>query len=83
MRMKSTGIWPLELVGVIIDVKPMDDWLIMHLRTTTPAGWDLKAALTHEDLTTMLKLFFKPRNLKWLVLGFLKKPVADKPVPEY
>jgi hypothetical protein len=81
--MKSTGIWPLELVGDIIDVKPMDDWLIMHLRTTTPAGWDLKAALTHEDLITMLKLLLKPRNLKWLVLGFLKKAVADKPVPEY
>jgi hypothetical protein len=82
MRMKSTGIWPLELIGKITDVKVLDDWLIMHLRTSTPAGWDLKAALTHEDLRTLFKLLLKPSNLKYLVLGFFR-PLGNKPPPEY
>ncbi len=82
MRMKSTGIWPLELVGDITEVKAVNDWLIMNLRTTTPAGWDLSAALTHEDLRTMIRLLMKPRNLKYFILGFLK-PVRDNLPPEY
>ena len=82
MRMKSTGIWPLELVGDITEVRFLDDWLIMHLRTTTPAGWELKAALTHEDLRTLFKLLLKPRNLRYLVLGFLSR-AGNKPPPEY
>lgn len=82
MRMKSTGIWPLELIGKITDVNVLDDWLIMHLRTSTPAGWDLKAALTHEDLRTLFKLLLKPSNLRFLVLGFFRPP-GDKPPHEY
>jgi hypothetical protein len=82
MRMKSTGIWPLELIGNITEVKTMDDWLIMHLRTTTPAGWDLRAALTHEDLRTLFKLLLKPSNLRYLILGFVR-PLRNEPPPEY
>lgn len=78
MRMKATGIWPLELVGNIIDAASTDDGLVMHLRTTTPAGWDLTATLTHEDVRAMLKLLLKPGNLKWLVFGFTKKTIKDE-----
>ena len=82
MRMKSTGIWPLELVGNITELKRVDNWLNMRLRTTTPAGWDFTAALTHEDLRTMFKLLFRPSNLIYLVLGFLR-PVPSEPPQEY
>ncbi len=82
MRMKSTGILPIELVGKITDMNVSHDWLIMHLRTSTPAGWDLKAALTHEDVRTLFRLLIKPANLWYLIVGFLRHP-GDKPPPEY
>ena len=82
MRIKSTGIFPLELVGDITEIKAENDWLVMNLRTTTPAGWGLSAALTYEDLRTMLRLLMKPRNLKCLTLGFFK-PARNSPPPGY
>ena len=46
MRIKSTGIWPLEFVGDITEVKAENNRLIMNVRMMTPAGWDLSTALT-------------------------------------
>jgi hypothetical protein len=39
MRIKSNAIGVLEMVGDISEIKRVDDWLIMHVRTTTPVGW--------------------------------------------
>jgi hypothetical protein len=81
MRMKSTGIGNLELVGKITALKEVDDWLIMHLKTTTPVGWDLRAAFTHEDLRAFMKLLLRPSNLRYLIFGFAKP--GKRPPPEY
>lgn len=81
MRMKSTAIGTVELVGDITNVREVNDWLIMHIRTTTPVGWDLRAALTHEDLRTFVKLLFRPGNLRYLLFGFAKP--GKRPPPEY
>ncbi len=82
MRMKSTGILPIELVGNITEVKAENNWVIMNVRTTTPAGWDLSTALTYEDMRTMLGLLIKPGNLRYLVVGFFKRS-RDNPPPDY
>jgi hypothetical protein len=83
VRMKSTHILgTLELVGEISDLKVKDKWLIMNLRTTTPTGWNLKAALSYADLLTLLKLLCRPRNLVCLLFGFIKRG-DKKHIPEY
>ena len=81
--MKSnTLMGNVEIVGDITDLTPKDEWLIMNLRTTTPAGWNLKAAMSHADLMALLKLMFKPRNIGYVLFGF-GKPSDKKRVPEY
>ena len=81
VRMKSTAIMgPLEMVGEITDIKVKDEFLVMNVRTTV--GWNLRAALSHEDLLTMLKLLFKPGNLAYVLFGF-GKPKDKTRVPEY
>lgn len=82
MRMKSAFMGSLEIVGEIDSLKAKDGWLIMNMRTTTPTGWNLNAALTHEDIMTLLKLMFKPSNLRYVIFGF-GKPKDKNQSPEY
>ena len=82
MRMKARFMGSLEVVGQITQLKEKDDWLIMNVRTTTPAGWDLHAALTHKDIVTMIKLMLRPRTLRYIFFGF-GKPGSKNQVPDY
>ena len=72
----------LELVGEISDLSLKDEWLVMNLRTTTPAGWNIKAALSHDDVLTFLRFMCRPRNLAYVLFGF-GKPSDKKRAPEY
>ncbi len=81
MRMKSTAIMgTLEMVGDITDLRVKDDFLIMNVRTTV--GWNLRAALSHNDLLTFVKLLMRPSNLAYLLFGF-GKPWDKNRIPEY
>lgn len=82
MRMKSTFMGTMEVVGEITSLKVKDDWLVMNLRTTVPTGWNLAAAMTHKDMVTLLRLVFKPSNLWYLISGF-GKPKDEHSAPEY
>ena len=82
MRMKSTFLGSMEIVGEINNLKPKGGWLIMDLTTTTPTGWNLSAALTHGDIMGLLKLMLRPSNLRYLIFGF-GKPKDKDCSPEY
>ena len=82
MRMKARFTGTIEVVGEITQLKEKEDWLILNIRTTTPAGWNLTAALTHEDIVTMMKFMLRPSNLRYVLLGF-GKPSDKTRVPEY
>jgi hypothetical protein len=83
VRMKSSHILgTLEVVGEISDLKTKDKWIIMNLRTTTPAGWNLNAALSYSDLLTVLKLLCRPKNFISFLFGFCKSGKKDN-IPEY
>lgn len=83
MRMKSTAIMgTLEIVGEISEIKVKDEFLIMNIRTTIPVGWNLRAALTHKDIITLIKLLFKPKNLFYILFGF-GKPRNEANIPDY
>ena len=81
MRMRSTGLGKTEMVGDITGLQLMGDYLIMHVETTEPVKWHVRAALTHKDLRTMMKLLLKPSNLRYLLFGFFSN--GKKPPPEY
>lgn len=82
MRMKAHFMGTLEVVGQITQLEEKNDWLIMKIRTTTPAGWNLTTALNHEDILTMLKFMLKPRNLRYILFGF-GKPRDKTRAPDY
>ncbi len=73
MKMKVSGLENVELVGDIKAVYESDGDLIMDVRLTKPVGWQARAALTHKDLMTLIKLLLlKPANLRYMVFGFGK-----------
>lgn len=73
MRMKVSGLPTIEFRGEISGIEESDGHLCMGIRLSTPLGWSADAALTHKDLMTIMKeIFFKPRNLFYLMYGFAK-----------
>jgi len=81
VRMKSTALMgTLEMTGKISDIKVKDEFLVMNLRTSV--GWNLRAAMSHEDILTFIKLMLKPANLAYVLFGF-GKPRDKLRVPEY
>ena len=83
VRMKSSHILgTLELVGEISDLTVSGKWIVLNLRTTTPTGWNLKAAMSHSDLLTLLKFLFRPKNLIKFLFSCCKRGNKDH-IPEY
>lgn len=83
MRMKSSHILgTLELVGEISGLTVNDKWIVLNLRTTTPTGWNLKAAISHSDLLRMLKLLFRPTTFMKFLFGCCKVGNKDH-IPVY
>jgi len=80
--MKAEFLGTLEVAGEITRIQTKADWRIMNIRTTTPAGWNLRAALTHQDIVTMIKLMFSPAVMKYIVFG-AGKPKDKNKRPEY
>ena len=70
MRMKVSGLPNVELVGDIAGLHQSAGYLIMSVGLTSPVGWDARAALTHKDLMTLIKLLLlKPANLRFIIFG--------------
>lgn len=83
MRFRSTGLGKTELVGEIKSLERKGDYVILHLETTEPIVWQLRAGLCGPDLKRLLPIAFKfilrPRNF-WFFLSILvssKKPEGD------
>jgi len=82
VRMKSIAFGPLELVGEINHIIVKDDWLIVNIKTSTPAGWNLKTALTRKELFKIIRLVCKPNILCHILFGF-GKPKDNGTIPDY
>lgn len=72
MRMKVSGLQHVELVGEVTGLNESDGYLVMNVRLDNPVGWSAKAALTHRDLMTLLKLLMRPAALGYMLFGFGK-----------
>jgi hypothetical protein len=76
LRFRSTGLGKTMLEGEPADIQIVDDMLVMHIQSTTPVRWRIRAALTFRGLLKMVKMGLKPSVIKFVLLGFttLKKP---------
>ena len=76
LRFRSTGLGKTMLQGEPADIQIVDDMLVMHIQSTTPVRWRIRAALSFRGLLKMVKMGLKPSVIKFVLFGFtsLKKP---------
>ncbi len=76
LRFRSTGLGKTMLEGEPAEVLVVDDMLVMHIQTTTPVRWVIRAAITYKGLLKMIMLALKPSVLKFVLFGFksIKNP---------
>jgi len=81
MRMRSTGLGKTELQAHIANLEPAGDMLILHIQSTSPVRWHIRAGIQPEDRLALLKFMLKlnVRLLKYL--NFLN-PRGKHPEPE-
>ncbi len=72
MRMKVSGLQHIELVGDVTRLEESGGYLVMNVRLNNPAGWTATAALTHRDLTRLVRLLIRPAALRYMLFGFGK-----------
>ena len=64
MRFKSSGLGEKELKGDLSDLSPVgDSLLVLHIQTTDPVQWHLRAGMEFRDIPIILKAFLKPSIL--------------------
>lgn len=76
LRFRSTGLGKTMLQGEPADIQIVDDMLVMHIQSTTPVRWRIRAALSYRGLLAMIKMALKPSVLKFVLFGFttIKNP---------
>ena len=67
MIARSTGLGKSKLIANISDLKPEGDLLILHLETTEPQGWHLRAAMQVQDIPALIKGFMKPSIILFII----------------
>jgi hypothetical protein len=76
MRFRSTGLGTSELRGGMKDLSPAGkDLLVLRFKTVEPVEWEMKAGLEYHDILSVLKRFFKPSVLFFVLrcLFYVKK----------
>ena len=77
MYFRSTGLGKKELAGKMVKMNRHGDFLVLHVDTTEPVKWRIRAAMSFGDLATALKACMKMAILKFLLSPkqwFNKKP---------
>jgi hypothetical protein len=76
LRFRSTGLGKTMLEGEPADVKVVDDMLVMHIQSTTPTRWLIRAALSYKGLLKMIMMSLKPSVIMFVLFGFrsIKNP---------
>lgn len=76
LRFRSTGLGKTMLQGEPAEVKIVDDMLVLHIQSTTPVRWLIRAALSYRGLLKAIKLGLKWEVIKFILFGFktMKNP---------
>ena len=70
MRFRSTGLGKTELIGEIADLTRHEDYLILHIHTTEPVRWHIRAGLTYKDMVKVIMKAFKLSVISFVLFGF-------------
>ena len=78
MRFRSTGLGKTELQAYATGLEPVDDLLILHVQTTEPVRWHIRAGLQRGDVFKLIRFVFNFQLLKYL-FGFAKAGNSKEP----
>lgn len=70
MKMRSTGLGQTELEADVESLEPKDGLLILHIHTTKPVIWHVRAGIQRQDIFKMMKAAFSYRVIK-KILGMI------------
>lgn len=73
MRIRSPRLGNTELTGRLESLKTQGDHIIVTMRISEPASWQVRTALTHKDLTRLLCWFIRSRVPIFLLTGFRRR----------
>ena len=69
MYFRSTGLGKTQLAGKIVELKRQGDYLIMHVDTTEPVKWRIRAAMSFRDLAKVVG-----ECMKLAIISFILSP---------
>jgi hypothetical protein len=69
MFFRSTGLGKTQLSGKIVEMKRQGDFLVMHVDTTEPVRWRIRAAMSFRDLAKVVSAC-----MQMAILTFLLSP---------
>jgi len=78
MRFRSTGLGKTELQAYPKGLEPVGDLLILHVQTTDPVRWHIRAGLQRGDVFKLIRLAISFKVLKYL-FGFAKMGNSKEP----
>jgi len=74
--MRSTGLGKTELKGDISSLEPREGLLILHVKTTSPVQWHVRAGMQRKDVLKMMTSIFNFKVLKFM-LGIFSKSGSE------
>ena len=66
---RSTGLGNMTLEGEPFDITVAGDCVILHIQTTSPVRWHVRAAMTFGGILSLFKFVFKFSVIKFATLG--------------
>jgi hypothetical protein len=63
--------------GDIFDFTKNGNIFVIHVKTSQPPGWTIRAGLTYGDSLKVLALLLRPKTLFSVLFGWMKK--AESP----
>ena len=79
MRFRSTGLGKTELQAEPIGLEPSSDLLILHVQTTQPVRWHIRAGLQRTDMFKLMRLVISPKFISYFLLGFVRRRNLKEP----
>jgi hypothetical protein len=66
---RSTGLGNMTLEGEPFDLTVSGDCIVLHIQTTSPVSWHVRAAMTFGGILSLFKFAFKFSVIKFATLG--------------
>jgi len=79
MRMRSTGLGTTELVGEISDITKAGGYLVLHMNTTEPVRWHVRAAVNSREMLKIFWLMLKPSRMLFMFSRLFQSPDTGPP----